>query len=102
MTEATAMVYYEMLFNSGHATRRVKNNLCYLYGKRGAWFEAKELIEQQSEDKAKIDALKNEINSELQKVAQNMAAQGGAQSSAQQNTNQNKGGDDDVIDAEVE
>jgi len=64
--------------------------------------EAKELIEQQSEDKAKIDALKNEINSELQKVAQNMAAQGGAQGSAQQNTNQNKGGDDDVIDAEVE
>ena len=64
--------------------------------------EAKELIEQQSEDKAKIDALKNEINSELQKVAQNMAAQGGAQGGTQQNTNQNKGGDDDVIDAEVE
>ena len=64
--------------------------------------QAKELIDQQSEDKAKIDQLKNEINSELQKVAQNMAAQGGAQSSSQQNTNQNKGGDDDVIDAEVE
>ena len=64
--------------------------------------QAKELIDQQSEDKAKIDALKNEINSELQKVAQNMAAQGGAQNSTQQNTNQNKGGDDDVIDAEVE
>jgi len=63
--------------------------------------EAKELIEQQSEDKAKIDTLKNEINSELQKVAQNMASQGGAQGSAQQNSNQNKG-DDDVIDAEVE
>ena len=63
--------------------------------------QAKELIDQQSEDKAKIDALKNEINSELQKVAQNMAAQGGTQSSSQQNTNQNKG-DDDVIDAEVE
>jgi molecular chaperone DnaK len=63
--------------------------------------EAKELIEQQSEDKAKIDQLKNEINSELQKVAQNMASQGGAQGSAQQNSNQNKG-DDDVIDAEVE
>ena len=64
--------------------------------------QAKELIDQQSEDKAKIDQLKNEINSELQKVAQNMAAQGGAQNSTQQNTNQNKGGDDDVIDAEVE
>jgi tetratricopeptide (TPR) repeat protein len=45
--EATAMVYYEMLFNSGHATRRVKNNLCYLYGKRGAWFGAKEIIEKE-------------------------------------------------------
>ena len=64
--------------------------------------QAKELIDQQSEDKAKIDQLKNEINSELQKVAQNMAAQGGTQNSTQQNTNQNKGGDDDVIDAEVE
>jgi len=63
--------------------------------------EAKELIEQQSEDKAKIEQLKSEIEAELQKAAQNMAAQGG-QSGAQQNTNQNKGGDDDVIDAEVE
>ena len=63
--------------------------------------EAKKLIEEQSEDKAKIDALKGEINAELQKAAQNMAqaAQG---SSSQQNANQNKGADDDVIDAEVE
>jgi len=63
--------------------------------------EAKELIEQQSEDKAKIEALKNEINTELQNVAQNMAQQQQAQGGAQQQ-NQNKGGDDDVIDAEVE
>ncbi|EDM23075.1 molecular chaperone DnaK [Caminibacter mediatlanticus TB-2] len=62
--------------------------------------EAKELIEQQSEDKAKIDSLKAEIEAELQKAAQNMAAQGGEQKS--QNQQQNKGGDDDVIDAEVE
>ncbi len=65
--------------------------------------EAKELIEAQSEDKAKIDALKTDINTELQKVAQNMAKAGGAQGGAQQNKGQqNKGGDDDVIDAEVE
>jgi len=63
--------------------------------------EAKELIEQQSEDKAKIDSLKAEIEAELQKVAQNMAAQGGAQQ-GQSQSQQNKGGDDDVIDAEVE
>ncbi len=63
--------------------------------------EAKELIEQQSEDKAKIDSLKSELEAELQKAAQNMAAQGGAQQQGQ-NQQQNKGGDDDVIDAEVE
>ncbi|WP_457564994.1 molecular chaperone DnaK [Caminibacter sp.] len=62
--------------------------------------EAKELIEQQSEDKAKIESLKAEIEAELQKAAQNMAAQGGTQQG--QSQQQNKGGDDDVIDAEVE
>jgi molecular chaperone DnaK len=65
--------------------------------------EAKELIEQQSEDKAKINGVKAELEAELQKAAQNMAAQGGAQqSSAGNDAQQNKGGDDDVIDAEVE
>ncbi|NPA87964.1 MAG: molecular chaperone DnaK [Epsilonproteobacteria bacterium] len=64
--------------------------------------EAKELIEQQSEDKAKIEQVKSELEAELQKAAQNMAAQGGAQGGQQQNQGQNKGGDDDVIDAEVE
>ena len=62
--------------------------------------EAKELIEQQSEDKAKIDSLKNEITAEMQKVAQNMQQNAGTQQNAQ--NEQNKGGDDDVIDAEVE
>ncbi len=64
--------------------------------------EAKELIEQQSEDKAKIDALKNEITAEMQKVAQNMQQNAGAQQGGAQQQQQNKGGDDDVIDAEVE
>lgn len=65
--------------------------------------EAKDLIQAQSEDKAKIDSLKAELEAELQKAAQNMAASGQAQggTQGQQNT-QNKGGDDDVIDAEVE
>jgi molecular chaperone DnaK len=62
--------------------------------------EAKKLIEEQSEDKAKIEEVKSQIEAELQKVAQSMA-QGGAQGSQQQ-SNQNKGSDDDVIDAEVE
>ncbi|AZV46384.1 molecular chaperone DnaK [Nautilia sp. PV-1] len=62
--------------------------------------EAKELIEQQSEDKAKIDSLKNEITAEMQKVAQNMQQNAGTQQNTQ--NDQNKGGDDDVIDAEVE
>jgi molecular chaperone DnaK len=66
--------------------------------------EAKELIESQSEDKAKIDSLKAELEAELQKAAQNMAASGQAQGGANQGqqNNQNNGGDDDVIDAEVE
>ncbi len=64
--------------------------------------EAKKLIEEQSEDKAKIDSLKAELEAELQKAAQNMAAQGGAQQQGQSQNQQNKGGDDDVIDAEVE
>ncbi len=65
--------------------------------------EAKELIEAQSEDKAKIEALKNELTAEMQKVAQNMQQNAGAQQGGAQQNNQNKGGDDDdVIDAEVE
>jgi len=66
--------------------------------------EAKKLIEEQSEDKAKIDSLKAEIEAELQKAAQNMAASGaqGQQGQSQSQNQQNKGGDDDVIDAEVE
>jgi flagellar biosynthesis/type III secretory pathway protein FliH len=65
--------------------------------------EAKDLIQTQSEDKVKIDSLKAELEAELQKTAQNMAASGQAQggTQGQQNT-QNSGGNDDVIDAEVE
>ena len=64
--------------------------------------EAKKLIEEQSEDKAKLESLKSELEAELQKAAQNMAAQGGAQGGQSQGSQENKGGDDDVIDAEVE
>jgi len=45
--ESTAMIYYEMLYNSGYKTARIKNNLCYLYGKKGAWFEAEEIIKKE-------------------------------------------------------
>lgn len=45
--ESEAMIYYEMLVASGEASQKVINNLCYLYGKRGAWMQAKSLIEKQ-------------------------------------------------------
>ncbi len=64
--------------------------------------DAKKLVEEQSEDKAKIDALKEGINAELQKAAQQAAQAGQGQAQGTQNANQNKGADDDVIDAEVE
>lgn len=45
--ESEAMVYYEMLIASGGTSQKVINNLCYLYGKRGAWMQTKSLIEKQ-------------------------------------------------------
>lgn len=45
--EAEAMLYYEMLLASGYENQKIKNNLCYLYGKQGAWFQAKNIIEGQ-------------------------------------------------------
>ena len=45
--DSMAMLYYEMLLNANAATSKIKNNLCYLYGKRGAWFEAKKIIDKE-------------------------------------------------------
>ena len=45
--ESTAMLYYEMLLNSGYSTQKIRNNLVYLYGKRGAWDEAKKIIDKE-------------------------------------------------------
>lgn len=45
--ETEAMLYYEMLLASGYSSAKVKNNLCYLYGKRGAFFRAQKIIESQ-------------------------------------------------------
>ncbi|GEM_PF-1265181 len=45
--ESEAMIYYEMLLASGYTNQKIKNNLCYLYGKRGAWFEAKTIIDKE-------------------------------------------------------
>lgn len=45
--EMSALLYYEMLHASGKSTPKVLNNLCYLYGKRGAWFDAKKIIDKQ-------------------------------------------------------
>jgi hypothetical protein len=46
--ETKALLYYELLYNTQHASQQVKINLCYLYGKQGAWYEAKELIKKQN------------------------------------------------------
>jgi len=43
--ESTAMMYYEMLLAAGMKSNKIKNNLCYLYGKQGAWAEAKNIID---------------------------------------------------------
>lgn len=48
--ESEAMIYYEMLLASNQASQKVKNNLCYLYGKKGAWMQAKRVIEQGTHD----------------------------------------------------
>lgn len=45
--EFQAMLYYEMLIANGDDNQKVKNNLCYLYGKRGAWLQAKDIIDKQ-------------------------------------------------------
>ncbi|QOY53059.1 tetratricopeptide repeat protein [Candidatus Sulfurimonas baltica] len=45
--EYEAIMYYEMLSASGYSNNKIKNNLCYLYGKRGAWLNAKELIDKE-------------------------------------------------------
>ena len=45
--ETTALLYYEMLYNTGKVNSKILNNLCYLYGKRGAWFDAQKIIDKQ-------------------------------------------------------
>lgn len=45
--ESEALIYYEMLYASGEKSSKLKTNLCYLYGKKGAWFEAKKIIERE-------------------------------------------------------
>lgn len=45
--EGEAITYYEMLLSVDDENEKIKNNLCYLYGKQGAWLYAKELIEAQ-------------------------------------------------------
>lgn len=39
-----AIIFYEMLLSSGNTSRKVKNNLCYLYGRVGAFLQAQEII----------------------------------------------------------
>ena len=43
--ESRATMYYEMLLSAGLKSSNIKNNLCYLYGKQGAWEEAKNIID---------------------------------------------------------
>ncbi|MFA6191443.1 MAG: hypothetical protein WC665_03735 [Sulfurimonas sp.] len=44
---SSAIIYFEMLLASGDANQKIKNNLCYLYGKQGAWPEAKVIVEKE-------------------------------------------------------
>ncbi len=46
--ENEAIIYYEMLIASGYKSKKIINNLCYLYGKRGAWFNAKRIIDREN------------------------------------------------------
>ena len=46
--EQKAMMYYEMLLSAGVKSEKIKNNLCYLYGKNGAWSEAKNIIDKET------------------------------------------------------
>lgn len=45
--EMSALLYYEMIYASGKTSPKILNNLCYLYGKRGAWFDAQKIIDKQ-------------------------------------------------------
>jgi len=45
--EMQAMMYYEMLLSAGVKSEKIKNNLCFLYGKNGAWIQAKDVIDKQ-------------------------------------------------------
>ena len=40
-----AIIFYEMLVSSGSTSRKVKNNLCYLYGRVGAFLQAEAIID---------------------------------------------------------
>jgi len=46
--EEKVMIYYEMLLSSGVKSEKIKNNLCYLYGKNGAWPQAKNIIDKET------------------------------------------------------
>ncbi|MFA5460510.1 MAG: hypothetical protein WC274_00360 [Sulfurimonas sp.] len=54
--ESEAMFYYEMLLSNDFASQKVKNNLCYLYGKQGSWLGAKKIIDKESYQKKFIYA----------------------------------------------
>ena len=45
MDTSKAIMYYEMLIAGGVKNEKIKNNLCYLYGKNGAWSRAQNIIE---------------------------------------------------------
>ena len=45
--ELEAILCYKMLLDLGYENQKIKNNLCYLYGKRGAWLKAKKIIKSQ-------------------------------------------------------
>jgi len=65
--EPRAMIYYEMLIASGVKSEKIKNNLCYLYGKIGAWPQAKDIIDKEAHSSRLIYAYANGAVNTLQK-----------------------------------
>ncbi len=43
--EQKAIMDYEILLSAGVTNSKIKNNLCFLYGKYGSWDEAKDIID---------------------------------------------------------
>jgi len=65
--EMQTMMIYEMLLSAGVKNEKIKSNLCYLYGKNGAWTQAKGVIEKEMYQSKLLYAYANGAATTLQK-----------------------------------